>query len=135
MSRSGQHRYGAWHGGPDPLEAPFDVRRALDQIGDDVLAGASPSEALRRLLQQGTGDRAGLRGLDELRRSVRQRARQARRRGRLDGTLEQVRELLDRALAAERRELFPDPDDSARFAEAQLDALPRDPARASRIAP
>jgi uncharacterized protein with von Willebrand factor type A (vWA) domain len=132
MARSGGYRYGAWRGGPDPLEAPFDVRRALDEIGDDVLAGASPGEALRRLLQQGTGDPSGLRGLDELRRKVRQRARQARRRGRLDGTLEQVRELLDRALAAERRELFPDPDDSARFAEAQLDALPDDPARAVR---
>jgi len=131
MARSG-FRYGAWHGGPDPLEPPFDVRRALDEIGDDVLAGASPSEALRRLLQQGTNNPDGLRGLDDLRRKVRQRARQARRRGRLDGTLEQVRELLDRALAAERRELFPDPDDSARFAEAQLDALPNDPARAVR---
>ena len=131
MPRSG-YRYGAWHGGPDPLEPPFDVRRALDEIGDDVLAGASPSEALRRLLQQGTGDPRGLRGLDDLRRKVRQQARQARRRGRLDGTLEQVRELLDRAVAAERRELFPDPDDSARFAEAQLDALPNDPARAVR---
>ena len=131
MARSG-YRYGAWHGGPDPLEPPFDVRRALDEIGDDVLAGASPGEALRRLLQQGTGDPGGLRGLDELRRKVRRQARQARRRGRLDGTLEQVRGLLDRALAAERRELFPDPDDSARFAEAQLDALPDDPARAVR---
>ena len=131
MARSG-YRYGAWHGGPDPLEPPFDVRQALDEIGDDVLAGASPGEALRRLLQQGTGDPGGLRGLDELRRKVRRQARQARRRGRLDGTLEQVRELLDRALAAERRELFPDPDDSARFAEAQLDALPDDPARAVR---
>jgi uncharacterized protein with von Willebrand factor type A (vWA) domain len=131
MARSG-YRYGAWHGGPDPLEPPFDVRRALDEIGDDVLAGASPSEALRRLLQQGTGDSRGLRGLDDLRRKVRQQARQARRRGRLDGTLEQVRELLDRAVAAERRELFPDPDDSARFAEAQLDTLPNDPARAVR---
>jgi uncharacterized protein with von Willebrand factor type A (vWA) domain len=129
MARPGGFRYGAWHGGRDPLEPPFDVRHALDEIGDDVLAGASPSEALRRLLQQGAD---GLRGLDELRRKVRQRARQARRRGRLDGTLEQVRELLDRALNAERRELFPDPDDSARFAEAQLDALPNDPARAVR---
>jgi uncharacterized protein with von Willebrand factor type A (vWA) domain len=128
MSRPG-YRYGAWHGGPDPLEPPFDVRRALDEIGDDVLSGASPSEALRRLLQQGAD---GLRGLDELRRKVRQRARSARRRGRLDGTLEQVRELLDRALAAERRALFPDPDDAARLAEAELDALPDDPARAVR---
>jgi len=81
MARSG-YRYGAWHGGPDPLEPPFDVRHALDEIGDDVLAGASPGEALRRLLQQGTGDPDGLRGLDELRRKVRQRARAARRRPR-----------------------------------------------------
>ncbi|HST63794.1 MAG TPA: VWA domain-containing protein [Mycobacteriales bacterium] len=128
MPRPG-FRYGAWHGGRDPLEPPFDVRRALDEIGDDVLAGASPSEALRRLLQQGAD---GLRGLDEMRRKVRQRARQARRRGRLDGTLEQVKELLDRAVSAEKRALFPDPDDAARFAEAQLDNLPNDPARAVR---
>ena len=88
-------RYGAWHGGRDPLEPPFDVRQALDEIGDEVLSGASPGEALRRLLQQGAN---GLRGLDDLRRRVRQRARSARQRGRLDGTLEQVRELLDRTL-------------------------------------
>jgi uncharacterized protein with von Willebrand factor type A (vWA) domain len=128
MSKPG-FRYGAWHGGRDPLEPPFDVRRALDEIGDEVLAGSSPGEALRRLLQQGAD---GLRGLDDLRRRVRQRARAARQRGRLDGTLERVRELLDRALAAERRALFPDPSDAARLAEAELDALPDDPARAVR---
>ena len=47
MARPGGYRYGAWHGGPDPLEAPFDVRRALDEIGDDVLAGASPGPRIR----------------------------------------------------------------------------------------
>src|SRR4051794_41867473 len=50
----------------------------------------------------------------------------------MDGTLQEVRELLDRALDAERRELFPDPDDSARLAEAELDALPDDTAGAVR---
>src|SRR4051812_14453895 len=50
----------------------------------------------------------------------------------MDGTLEEVRELLDRALAAERRELFPDPDDAARLAEAELDALPEETAGAVR---
>ena len=123
------YRYGSWHGGRDPLEPPFDVRRALDDIGDDVLAGASPSEALRRMLQQGAN---GLRGLDDLRRRARQRARAARQRGRLDGTLERVKELLDRAITAERRALFPDPSDAARLAESELDALPDDPARAVR---
>ncbi|HYU04421.1 MAG TPA: VWA domain-containing protein, partial [Jatrophihabitantaceae bacterium] len=43
-----------------------------------------------------------------------------------------VRELLDQAVEAERRALFPDPHDSARMAEAELDALPRDTARAVR---
>jgi UDP-N-acetylmuramoylalanine--D-glutamate ligase len=41
----------------------------------------------------------------------------------MDGTLQEVRELLDRALDAERRELFPDPDDSARLAEAKAAGL------------
>jgi uncharacterized protein with von Willebrand factor type A (vWA) domain len=122
-------RYGAWHGGPDPLEPPFDIREALDRVGDDVLAGASPRQALNRLLRQGAGDRDGL---DALRRRARSRARELRNSGRLDGTLQQVRELLEQALEAERRALFPDPDDSARMAEAELDALPNDAARAVR---
>ena len=41
-------RYGAWRGGPDPLAPPYDVRDALDEIGDDVLAGSSPRAALNR---------------------------------------------------------------------------------------
>ncbi|HEY9392336.1 MAG TPA: hypothetical protein VIR27_21495, partial [Mycobacteriales bacterium] len=49
-----------------------------------------------------------------------------------DGTLERARELLDQAVSAERQALFPDPSDAARLAEAELDSLPRDPARAVR---
>jgi uncharacterized protein with von Willebrand factor type A (vWA) domain len=123
------YRYEAWHGGPDPLEAPYDIREALDEIGDDVLAGLSPRAALNRLLRRGA---TGHEGLDTLRRHARERARELRRSGRLDGTLEQVRELLDHALEEERRALFPDPDDSARMAEAELDALPNDTSRAAR---
>jgi uncharacterized protein with von Willebrand factor type A (vWA) domain len=126
MSRS---RYGEWRGGADPLAPPYDVTEALDEIGDDVLGGLTPAEAMRRLMRDGL---AGRRGLDELLREVRKRQRSARRAGRLDGTLEQVRELLDRALTAERAELFPDPSDDARFAETRLDALPSEPARAVR---
>ena len=123
------YRYGAWHGGRDPLEPPFDVAAALDEMGDAVLDGASPGEALRSLLRRGA---EGRRGLDDLLGDVRRRQREARSRGRLDGTLEQVREMLERALDQERAALFPDPDDSARLAEAELDALPRDPASAVR---
>ncbi len=123
------HRYGRWHGGPDPLAPPYDLGNAVDEIGDSVLAGSGVREALRELLRRGT---EGRRGLDELRRSVRERLRKARSAGRMDGTLQEVRELLDRALAAERRELFPDPDDAARLAEAELDAVPGDTAGAVR---
>ena len=117
------------NGGPDPLQPPYDIRRALDEIGDDVLAGMSPRAALNRLLRRGTSNRDGL---DALRRKSRERARELRNSGRLDGTLDQVRELLDEAVEDERRALFPDPDDSARLAEAELDTLPRDTARAVR---
>src|SRR5437763_1198746 len=125
----GHYRYGRWRGGPDPLAPPYDLGSAVDRIGDSVLGGSGVREALRELLRRGMD---GRRGLDELRRSVRDRLRQARSAGRMDGTLQEVRELLDRALEAERRELFPDPDDSARLAEAELDALPDDTAGAVR---
>ncbi|HTW19984.1 MAG TPA: hypothetical protein VME70_07215 [Mycobacteriales bacterium] len=126
MSRS---RYGEWRGGDDPLAAPYDVTEAVDELGDSVLEGLSPAEALSQLMRRGL---SGRRGLDDLLRQVRERRRQSRRAGRLDGTLEQVRELLDQAIEAERSALFPDPSDDARLAEAELDALPQDTARAVR---
>ena len=121
--------YGAWHGGRDPLETPFDVRAAMDELGDTVLSGASPRTALERLLRKGM--RNG-RGLDSIRSQARKRQRELRKNNRLDGTLAQIKELLDEALAAERTTLFPDPSDAARMAEAELDALPQDTARAVR---
>jgi uncharacterized protein with von Willebrand factor type A (vWA) domain len=123
------YRYGAWSGGPDPLAPPYDVAEAVDDLGDRVLAGDSVRQALRDLLRQGT---QGIRGLESLRRQVSSQAREARKRGRLDGTLEEVRRLLDEAVELERQALFPDPSDAARLAEAELDALPRDTARAVR---
>ncbi len=121
------YRYGAWDGGRDPLEPPFDVASALDEVGERVLAGDSPRQALRDLLRRGTD---GLRGLDDLRRKVSKAQREARKKGRLDGTLEEVRELLEQALEQEKAALFPDPSDAARMAEMELDTLPRDTARA-----
>ena len=122
-------RYGPWAGGPDPLDPPYDVAAAVDEIGDAVLAGDSPREALRSLMRRGM---QGRRGLDDLMKRLRERRREIRERGRLDGTLDQVRELLDRALEQERSALFPDPSDRARVAEAELDELPEDTARAVR---
>ncbi len=128
-ARPDRYRFGAWHGGPDPLAAPYDIAHALDEIGDSVLEGNSPREALRNLLRRGA---EGRRGLDDLMRQVRKRQREARQRGQLDGTLQEVRELLEQAKTQERSALFPDPDDAARLAEAELDALPNDTARAVR---
>jgi uncharacterized protein with von Willebrand factor type A (vWA) domain len=127
MTSASRYSYGPWEGGPDPLAPPADLSAALDQIGRDVMDGASPQAAMRELLRRGM---PGTRGMDELTRRLWQRRARITRRHRLDGTLQQVRELLDRALTAERRALFPDPDDDARFREARLDALPPDTARA-----
>ena len=123
------YRYGPYTGGPDPLASPYDARRALDEMGDSVLAGADPATALRDLLRRGL---QGHRGLDEMLRRVREQREQIRRRGRLDGILEQARALLDTAIGQERAELFPDPSDDARMREDELDALPADTAQAIR---
>jgi uncharacterized protein with von Willebrand factor type A (vWA) domain len=126
---SSRSRYGPWRGGPDPLEPPFDLREALDRIGEQVLAGERPAEALSSLLRQGM---PGMRGLRDLMRRARERRQELRERGRLGGVLERVRELLDQAVEQERQALFPDPSDAARLAEAELDQLPDDTARAVR---
>jgi uncharacterized protein with von Willebrand factor type A (vWA) domain len=123
------YRYGEYDGGPDPLAAPYDVRGALDDMGDSILGGGTPGDALRELLRRGW---QGRRGLDDLLRRVREQSRELRGRGRLDGMLEQARALLDTAVGQERAELFPDPSDDARLREADLDALPSDTAQAIR---
>jgi uncharacterized protein with von Willebrand factor type A (vWA) domain len=124
-----RYSYGPFHDGPDPLAPPVDLRAALDAIGRDVMDGSSPRSALEELLRRGTDDVAGL---DELTRRLWRRRSQIQRRNNLDGTLQEVRRLLDEALRAERAALFPDPDDDARFREAQLDALPPGTAAAVR---
>ena len=123
------YRYGQYQDGPDPLASPYDARRALDELGDAVLAGSDPAAALRDLIRRGM---RGQRGLDDMLRRVRERQQEVRRRGRLDGILEQARALLDTAIGQERAELFPDPSDEARMREAELDSLPSDTAQAIR---
>jgi len=125
----GTYRYGPYADGPDPLAPPYDVRGAIDELGDSVLEGSTPAEALRELQRKGG---PGRRGLDDLLRRVRERQREIRSSGRLSGTLEQARALLDTAVGQERAELFPDPGEEARMREADLDALPSDTAQAIR---
>ena len=123
------YRYGQYRDGPDPLAPPYDARVALDELGDAVLAGSDPAAALRDLIRRGM---RGQRGLDDMLRRVRERQREIRNRGRLDGILEEARALLDTAIGQERAELFPDPSDDARMREAELDSLPSDTAQAIR---
>jgi uncharacterized protein with von Willebrand factor type A (vWA) domain len=111
------------------MAPPIDLRDALDEIGQDVMGGASPRSALEEMLRRGTRNTAGL---DELTRRVWQRRSEIQRTHRLDGTLQEVQRLLNEALDAERRALFPDPSDDARLQEAELDALPPGTAAAVR---
>jgi uncharacterized protein with von Willebrand factor type A (vWA) domain len=120
-------RYGPYDDGPDPLAAPYDVRRALDALGERVLQGDRPEDALRDLLHRGAG---GRRGLDELRRDAARRRKEIRRRGNADSTLDEVRALVDTAIGQERAQLFGDADDDARFRETRLDAVPPGTAQA-----
>ncbi|MDR7303428.1 VWA domain-containing protein [Haloactinomyces albus] len=121
------YRYAAWHGGADPLEPPVDLRSALDEIGREVMEGASPRAALDELLRTGTSE---VTGLDELTRRVWQRRSELQRRYRIDGTMREVRELLDRALEQERQALSAEQSEDARFRELQMQALPSDTAGA-----
>jgi len=128
LRRSSQ--YGPYDGGPDPLAPPVDVSEALDAIGEDVMAGYSPEHALQEFLRRGGSDQ---RGLDDLARRVAEKRAELMRRHKLDGTLAEIKELLDRAVLNERKQLARDVDldDGVRaLAELQLDNLPPSPAAA-----
>jgi len=120
---SDAYQYGGYVDGPDPLAPPVDLRAALDKIGKDVMEGSSPGQALRELLRQGMKNR---RGLDELARKIWQRRRDLQRDNRLDGTLQEVRELLAQALEQERAQLARQQGEDSRFKEMELDTLPGD---------
>lgn len=123
-------RYGRYEDGPDPLAPPVDLAEALDAIGEDVMGGTSPERAIREFLRRGGRDQ---RGLDDLARRVAERRRELTSRNNLDGTLQQVKQLLDEAVLAERGQLARDTDidDGDRaLAEMQLDSLSPSPASA-----
>jgi uncharacterized protein with von Willebrand factor type A (vWA) domain len=123
-------RYGRYDGGPDPLAPPVDIAEALDAIGQDVMAGYSPERAMREFLRRGGRDQTGL---DDLGRRIAERRRELLSRHNLDGTMQEVRELLDRAVLEERKQLARDvdmDDDDRTFRELQLENLPASTAAA-----
>jgi uncharacterized protein with von Willebrand factor type A (vWA) domain len=120
-------KYSAYTGGPDPLAPPVDLREALEQIGQDVMEGTSPRRALSELLRRGTKAMAGA---DKLAAEANRRRQELLSRNNLDGTLQEIKKLLDEAVLAERKELARALDDDARFGELQLEALSPSPAKA-----
>jgi uncharacterized protein with von Willebrand factor type A (vWA) domain len=123
-------KYGRYAGGPDPLAPPVDLAEALDAIAEDVMAGYSPRHALQEYLRRGGRNREGL---DDLARRVQQRRTELLSRHRLDGTLNEVKKLLDTAVLEERKQLARDAmmDNTDRaFREMQLQNLPQSTAAA-----
>lgn len=122
-------RYRKYDGG-DPLAPPVDIAEALDAIGQDVMAGYSPERAMREFLRRGGDDQAGL---DDLARRVAERRRDLLQQHNLDGTMNEVRELLEKAVLEERKQLARDAlmDDGDRaFREMRMQNLPDSPAAA-----
>jgi uncharacterized protein with von Willebrand factor type A (vWA) domain len=127
MASKHSSRYSAYTGGPDPLAPPVDLAEALEAIGQDVMAGSSPRRALSELLRRGTKN---MRGADRLAGEANRRRRELLRDNNLDGTLQEIKKLLDEAVLAERKQLARALDDDARFGELQLDSLSPSPAKA-----
>ncbi|MEV7635884.1 VWA domain-containing protein [Pseudarthrobacter enclensis] len=130
MTLHDRSRYGRYTGGPDPLAPPVDLSEALDAVAEDVMAGYSPRHALQEFLRRGGRNRDGL---DDLARQVQQRRRDLVGRHRLDGTLDDVRKLLDTAVLEERKQLARDAmmDNTDRaLREMQLQNLPASTAAA-----
>ncbi|MCU1413175.1 MAG: von Willebrand factor, type [Microbacteriaceae bacterium] len=122
-------RFKRYEGG-DPLAAPVDLAEALDAIGESVMNGTSTERAMREFLRRGGRNQAGL---DDLARRVAERRRELLKRHNLDGTLQQVKELLDHAVLEERKQLARDAsmDDADRaFAEMRMENLPASPSAA-----
>ena len=123
MADKHAHRFRRYDGG-DPLAPPVDLAEALDAIGENVMGGASPERAMQEYLRRGGRDQIGL---DDLARRVSERRRQLLQRHNLDGTLQEVQKLLERAVLEERKQLARDVAMDAldrSFREMRLENLP-----------
>ena len=133
------YRYGRWTGGADPLAPPYDVRAAVDELGERIMEGSSVRDAMRELMRDGLEGRGGL---DALRERLRKRREALKRSGDLAGPVKQAREALEAALADERAVIEamdaaesgqdPLPGEERVLREMTLDALPRSTAGAVR---
>lgn len=119
-------RYGRWSGTQDPFPARVGAEDVLDAIGEDLLEGSSPDQALQRLTRRGLAGRFS--GLDDLRRRVEDARRRELERMGLEGPLRAVEERLSEILRRERTAVEFDAADDATARAEFLDALPTDTA-------
>lgn len=118
-------RYRKYTPGPDPLAPPPDLDKAVRAIADDVMFGYSAESAMREYLRR--------EGYDDLLKQIMERREALLKRSNLGGTLNEVRELLDASLLAERGQLARDVDMDEMdrsLREMTLDNLPTSPAAA-----
>ena len=119
-----QH-YRKYTPGPDPLAPPPDLTKAVRAIADEVMAGYSAEQALREYLRR--------EGYDELMARIAERRQAMLQKSNLGGTLNEVKQLLDDAVLAERGQLARDVDMDEldrSMREMTLDNLPASPAAA-----
>lgn len=130
MGLHSRSKYGRYAGGPDPLAPPVDLAEALDAVAEDVMAGYSPRQALQEFLRRGGRK---MDGLDDLAGRIQQRRKDLLGRHNLDGTLNDVKKLLDEAVLEERKQLARDAmmdNDERAFREMQIQNLPKSTAAA-----
>ncbi len=96
-------RYTRWTGGQDPFGRDVSADDVIDELADDLFAGADPQEALRGLLRRGMSGRVA--GLSDLRRRVEEARRRELARMGLDGPLQRVAEELAEIVAMEQAAL------------------------------
>lgn len=115
-------RFSRWDGTQRPEDEQIDDAEIMDQISDDLLAGAGPERALRSLLRRGIPGR--LAGLDELGRRVAEARRRWAEQTNLNSAVAQFAGRLGSILDQEKAALSTMASDDARAREIRLDMLP-----------
>jgi uncharacterized protein with von Willebrand factor type A (vWA) domain len=117
-------RYSRWDGTQDPFGPDLAAGDLLDELSEDILAGAGAEGAISRMLRRGMKGRFG--GLDALRQRLREARAREQERLNLTGPLQELGERLDEIVDRERSTLSFRAEDDARMREAFLDQLPPD---------
>lgn len=119
-------RYGRWSGEQDPFPEVLGADEALEEMGEDLLSGRTPEQALERMLRRGLQGRVA--GLDDLRRRVEEARRRELGRMGVEEPLRAIEERLADIVDRERVALGYDPRPDADERMQRIEDLPEDPA-------